>query len=81
MIVNLPEDLERYIEGRVELGRYASPDEALAAAVRLLRQREEAEEARALEGIRQGLEDMKAGRTATLEEFKEHVRRAHGIQV
>jgi PHD/YefM family antitoxin component YafN of YafNO toxin-antitoxin module len=36
--------------------------------------REIAEEARVLEGIRQGLEDMKAGRTVSLDEFKAHVR-------
>jgi PHD/YefM family antitoxin component YafN of YafNO toxin-antitoxin module len=40
-----------------------------------------AEEARVLEGIRQGLEDMKAGRTVTLDAFKEHVRQKHGISV
>ena len=40
-----------------------------------------AEEARVLEGIRQGLEDVKAGRTTTLEAFREHVRTKHGITV
>jgi hypothetical protein len=32
-------------------------------------------ESEVLEGIRQGLEDMEAGRTISLDEFKEHVRR------
>ncbi|MHC5541078.1 type II toxin-antitoxin system prevent-host-death family antitoxin [Singulisphaera rosea] len=41
--------------------------------------RELAEEARMLEGIRKGLEDMKAGRTLTLDELKEHARQKHGI--
>jgi PHD/YefM family antitoxin component YafN of YafNO toxin-antitoxin module len=40
-----------------------------------------AEEAKVLEGIRQGLEDMKAGRTISLDDFKEHVRKKHGISV
>jgi hypothetical protein len=40
-----------------------------------------AEEARVVEGIRQGLEDMKAGRTITLDAFKEHARQKHGISV
>jgi PHD/YefM family antitoxin component YafN of YafNO toxin-antitoxin module len=40
-----------------------------------------AEEARVVEGIRQGLEDMKAGRTISLGAFKEHVRKKHGISV
>jgi prevent-host-death family protein len=40
-----------------------------------------AEEARVLEGIRQGLEDMKAGRTKSLADFKDHARSKHGISV
>ena len=40
-----------------------------------------AEEARVIEGIRQGLEDMKAGRTISLDAFKGHVRKTHGISV
>jgi prevent-host-death family protein len=40
-----------------------------------------AEEAKVVEGIRRGLEDMKAGRTTSLDDFKEHVRRKHGISV
>jgi prevent-host-death family protein len=40
-----------------------------------------AEEAKVVEGIRQGLEDMKAGRTISLDDFKEHVRKKHGISV
>jgi prevent-host-death family protein len=40
-----------------------------------------AEEARVLEGIRKGLEDMKAGRSIPLGEFKRRVRRKHGIKV
>lgn len=42
---------------------------------------DEVERARTLDGIRRGLEDMKAGRTLTLEQFKEHVRTKHGISV
>ena len=40
-----------------------------------------AEDARVLEGIRQGIEDMNAGRTVSrLDEFKEHARTKHGIK-
>ena len=49
-----------------------------AAAYQRLRQI--AEEARVLEGIRQGIEDMNAGRTIGLHEFKEHARMKHGIE-
>ncbi len=40
-----------------------------------------ADEAKVIEGIRKGLEDMKAGRTMSLEAFKEHARKKHGISV
>ena len=40
-----------------------------------------AEEAKVLEGIRRGIEDLKAGRTIGLDDFKEHVRSKHGISV
>ena len=49
-------------------GRFTSSDEAITEAVRLVRQREEAEEARVLKGIQQGLEDMRAGRGRPAEE-------------
>jgi prevent-host-death family protein len=49
-----------------------------AAAYQKLRQA--VEEARVLEGIRQGIEDLNAGRTMSLDEFKEHARTKHGIQ-
>ena len=57
-------------------GRFASPDEAITAAVPLLRKQEEAEEARVLEGIRQGLEDMRAGRGRPAEEVFADIRRS-----
>jgi predicted transcriptional regulator len=43
--------------------------------------RDEAEEARVVEGIREGLEDLDAGRTVSLDEFKEQVRSRHGFRV
>lgn len=39
MTIHLPEDLERYVQSQVHLGRFASADEAISEAVRLLRQR------------------------------------------
>jgi putative addiction module CopG family antidote len=44
MTIHLPEDLESYVLGEVQKGRFASPDEAITEAVRLLRQ--EKQEAR-----------------------------------
>ena len=45
MNTHLPEDLERFVQAKVRSGRFTSSDEAITEAVRLLRQREEAEEA------------------------------------
>lgn len=49
-----------------------------AAAYQKLRQI--AEEACVLEGIRQGIDDMNAGRTVSFDEFKRHARVKHGIK-
>ena len=75
MNTHLPADLEQFLQAKVRSGRFSSSDEAMAAAVRLLRQQEEAEEARVLEGIRQGLDDMRAGRTQPLAEAFADIRR------
>ena len=39
MTIHLPGDLERYVQAQVHNGRFASADDAIAEAVRLLRQR------------------------------------------
>jgi putative addiction module CopG family antidote len=71
----LPADLEQFLQAKVRSGRFTSSDEAISEAVRLLRQREEAEEARVFEGIQQGLEDMRAGRSQPLAEAFADIRR------
>jgi putative addiction module CopG family antidote len=75
MNTRLPADLEQFVQAKVRSGRFTSTDEAITAAVRLLRRQEEAEEARVLEGIRQVLEDMRAGRTQPLAEAFADIRR------
>ena len=76
MNTHLPADLEQFVQAKVRSGRFSSSDEAItAAAVRLLRQQEETEESRVLEGIRQDLEDMRAGRTQPLAEAFADIRR------
>ena len=75
MNTQLPADLEQFVESKVRSGRFSSADEAITAAVRLLRKQEEAEEARVLEGIRQGLEDMRAGRGRAAEDVFADIRR------
>ena len=39
MNTHLPADLEQFVQAKVRSGRFASPDEAITAAVRLLRSR------------------------------------------
>jgi putative addiction module CopG family antidote len=75
MTNHLHEDLEGYVQSKVQSGRFASSEEAITEAVRLLRRREDAEEARVVEGIRQGLEDVRAGRTQPLAEAFADIRR------
>jgi putative addiction module CopG family antidote len=75
MSAQLPADLEQFVQAKVRSVRFASTDEAITAAVCLLRRQEEAEEARVLEGIRQGLEDMRAGRGRPAEEVFAEIRR------
>jgi putative addiction module CopG family antidote len=79
MNTNLPKDLERFVQAKVRSGRFTSSDEAITEAVRLLQQREEAEETRVLEGIRQGLEDMRARRGRPAEEVFEDIRREFNL--
>ncbi len=68
MNTHLPADLEQFVRAKVRSGRFTSSDEAITAAVRLLRQREESEEARVLEGISRGLDDVRAGRAQPIAE-------------
>jgi putative addiction module CopG family antidote len=75
MNTQLPADVEQFIEAKVKSDRFTSSDEVLTAAVRLLRQQEEAEEARVLAGIRKGLDDVRAGRTQPVAEAFADIRR------
>jgi len=79
MNTHLPADLEEFLQAKVRSGRFSSSDEAMAVAVRLLRQQEEAEEARVLEGISQGLDDMRAGRGRPAEEVFADIRREFNL--
>ncbi len=63
----------------MEGGRYASEDEVIDEALRLLHEREQAEQDRVLEGIRLGLEDMKAGRCRPADEVFAEIRREFKI--
>ncbi len=75
MGAHLPADLEQFVTAKVQSGCSTSSDEAITEAVRLLRKQEEAEDARVFSGIREGLEDMRAGRGRRAEEVFADIRR------
>ncbi len=41
MTIHLPEDLDRFVQAKIQTGRFASEDAAIIEAVRLLQQSEE----------------------------------------
>jgi hypothetical protein len=55
------------------------PAEVIDHAVRLLQEQEEAEQARVLEGIHQGLEDMRAGRGQPADQLFAEIRRGFNL--
>ncbi len=71
---SLPADLTSSIQALLATGRYASEEDVLRHALRSLQQREDD-----LAAIREGLADMEAGRTRTVEEFDREFRQRHGI--
>jgi antitoxin ParD1/3/4 len=79
MNTHLPADLEQFVQAQVRSGRFSSPDEAITAAVRLLREQEQTEEARVVEGIRQGLADMRAGRGRPAQDVFADIRREFSL--
>jgi antitoxin ParD1/3/4 len=79
MIIHLSGEREQLVRSFVQGGRFASEDEVIDEALRLLRQREDAEQARVLEGIHQGIEDMKAGRSRPADEVFADIRREFNL--
>lgn len=76
MNVSLTPQLEKFIQNKVESGRYTSASEVIREALRAFEQKEEYE--RALKDFRakldQGLADAKAGRTVDGEEVFARIR-------
>ena len=75
MTIQLSGDRERIVRSLMQGGRFASEDEVIDEALQLLRQREESEKRRVLDGIRQGIEDMNAGRGRPADEVFAEIRR------
>ena len=76
MQIDLPPELEPFVEQEFASGRYATREEVVVQAVRWLRN----ERLEAVSGIKQGLDDMAAGRTQPLAEAIADVRKEFGVR-
>ena len=56
LTINLPPDIERYVEEKVAAGRYSSAGEVVLSALELLRQRDMSRQER-LEHLRRDIEE------------------------
>ncbi len=74
MEIELPSELEPFVDQEFATGRYASRAEVLVQALRWLRD----ERQEAVAGIQQGLDDVANGRIQPLAEAFEEIRREHG---
>jgi putative addiction module CopG family antidote len=74
MQINLPPELEPFVEQEFATGRYASREEILVQALRWLSEERRA----AVAGIREGLDDVAAGRTQTLQDAFADIRKEFG---
>jgi antitoxin ParD1/3/4 len=79
MTIQLSGDRELIVRSLMQGGRFATEEEVIDEALRLLRQRQEAEQARVLDGIRRGIEDMNAGRSRPADEVFADIRREFNL--
>ena len=74
MTLHLPDRWEAFVESQVQSGRFATGEEVMGEALRLLEARCKVE-VDTIEAIRQGLADVDAGRTQPLAEAFDEIRR------
>lgn len=75
MQIELPPELKPFVEQEFATGRYTTREEVVVQALRWLRdQRREA-----LLGIKQGLDDVAAGRTQPVAEAFADIRKEFGV--
>jgi putative addiction module CopG family antidote len=75
MQFELPPELEPFVEQEFATGRYASREDVVVHAIRWLRE----ERQEAISGIKQGLDDVAAGRTQPISEAFADIRREFGV--
>ena len=75
MQIQLPPELEPFVEQEFATGRYATREEVVFQAIRWLRE----ERQQAVSGIRQGLDDVADGRTQPIAEAFADIRKELGV--
>jgi putative addiction module CopG family antidote len=71
----LPEDLEEFVNHELASGRYRSREDIVIAGLRhLQRDRQEA-----LQGIQEGLAELRRGEGIPLDQAFDQIRKRHGI--
>ena len=75
MQIELPPELEPFVEQEFLTGRYKNREEVIVQAIRWLREEREG----AVAGIKQGLDDVAAGRTEPLGKSFADIRKEFGI--
>ena len=75
MQIELPAEFEPFVEQEFASGRYASRQEVVVQALRWLREERQA----AIAGIKQGLDDVAAGRTQPFAEAFADIRSEFAI--
>ena len=75
MQIEVPAELESFVEQEFATGRYATREEVVVQALSWLRN----ERQEAVSGIKHGLADVAAGRTQTVAEAFSDIRKEFGV--
>ena len=75
MQINLPPELEPFVEQEFATGRYAKREEILVQALRWMSEERKA----TVVGIKAGLDDVAAGRTQSVQDAFADIRKEFGI--
>jgi putative addiction module CopG family antidote len=76
MTIEIPSDLQPFIDQELKAGNYSSEQEIVSEALRML----ERERTAAVEGIKAGLADVQAGRVQPLGKAFDELRRELGVK-
>ena len=77
MPYHFPPDVEQFMRSEIDQNHYASKEELLVDALRLLQQERES----AIAGIQKGIESMECGEGISLEEAFNSLRKKHNLSV